>query len=86
MTDRKTNTVTITQEMLDERPLVMGPSGNIATMPEDEARAIFGDEFYEAWVKAKSEGRPSGTCTVIAIDRDGATVTVGGWSGVVIKR
>ena len=76
MPDPKSNTVTITQEMIDERPLVIGERRELGDMPEDEARAVFGDAFYEAWMAARNLPVRHGTVTVTAIDREAGTITV----------
>lgn len=49
---------------------------SIGDLSEAEARTVFGDAVYEAWLEAKKGPRPQGTCTVVGIDREARTVTL----------
>lgn len=43
----------------------IGESANIEDLPEEEARALFGNEIYELWLKHRDD--PPATCTVVSI-------------------
>ena len=48
----------------------LGESVDIEDLSEEDARFIFGNEFYESWVKRKKESK-SGYVTITSIEEAG---------------
>lgn len=52
----------------------IGDTVDIEDLSEADARAIFGDPFYESWLAMKADPRPRGVARVVSID-SGCTLT-----------